>query len=296
MSGSRFDPNRVLALLEIQAVQRRFGFADSDLLLVRRWVKETGIRWGIDQNSRSALDLPATREHTWRAGLDRLLLGYALPGGNSRLLGDILPYDEVEGGDTQIMGRLHTFTEALFQLNVELAVRQSLTGWFKTLSNILERFLEPVVGEEKQLQMIHTALEKISRPAGQARYTESVSLAVVQSCLRGQLETAEGSAGRFITGGVTFSAMVPMRSIPFQVVCLIGMNSTNYPRPRRSLGFDLMARNFRRGDRSRRNDDRYLFLEALLSARRCFYLSFVGNDIRDNSPLPPSVLVSELLD
>ena len=106
----------------------------------------------------------------------------------------------------------------------------------------------------------------------------------------------EGQSSRFLSGGVTCCAMVPMRSIPFAVVCLIGMNDDAYPRPRRSVGFDLMATRFRRGDRSRRQDDRYLFLETLLSARRCLYLSYVGQNIRDNSVLPPSVLVSELLD
>ncbi|HRY16649.1 MAG TPA: exodeoxyribonuclease V subunit gamma, partial [Candidatus Competibacteraceae bacterium] len=103
-------------------------------------------------------------------------------------------------------------------------------------------------------------------------------------------------AGRFLSGGVTCCAMTPMRSIPFAVICLIGMNDDAYPRPHRRVDFDLLAKRFQRGDRSRRQDDRYLFLETLLSARRVLYLSYVGQSIRDNSALPPSVLVSELLD
>jgi len=43
-----------------------------------------------------------------------------------------------------------------------------------------------------------------------------------------------------------------------------------------------MAQAQRRGDRSRRRTDRYLFLEALLSARDVLYLSYIGNDVRDN--------------
>ena len=50
------------------------------------------------------------------------------------------------------------------------------------------------------------------------------------------------------------------------------------------------------GDRSPRLDDRYLFLEALLAARAHLHISHVGQSIEDNSPVPPSVLVSELLD
>jgi len=89
---------------------------------------------------------------------------------------------------------------------------------------------------------------------------------------------------------------VPMRSIPFRVVCLIGMNGADFPRSQRPLSFDLMARNPCRGDRSRRRDDRYLFLEALLSAREVLYLSWIGNDQHDNSLKVTSVVVEELLD
>jgi exodeoxyribonuclease V gamma subunit len=100
----------------------------------------------------------------------------------------------------------------------------------------------------------------------------------------------------FLTGGVTFCAMLPMRSIPFRVIALIGMNDGAFPRQERPQGFDLIARERKPGDRSLRDEDRYLFLEALLSARERLHISFTGQSIRDNAPLPPSVLVDELLD
>jgi exodeoxyribonuclease V gamma subunit len=87
-----------------------------------------------------------------------------------------------------------------------------------------------------------------------------------------------------------------MRSIPFKVICCVGMNGDAYPRQAKPLGFDLIAKHPKPGDRSRRNDDRYLFLEAILSARKIVYTSYVGQNIQDNSSIPPSVVVSELLD
>jgi exodeoxyribonuclease V gamma subunit len=74
------------------------------------------------------------------------------------------------------------------------------------------------------------------------------------------------------------------------------MNDGAFPRQGRPPGFDLIASNPRRGDRSLRDEDRYLFLESILSARDTIYLSYVGQSIRDNSEVPPSVLVSEFLD
>lgn len=296
LGGSRFDAAQVLSLLEPPAVRRRFGLSEDDLEHIRRWVRGVGIRWGIDAGIKNTWELPATAEHTWRAGLDRLLLGYALPGGGRDLYGDILPYDEVEGGEAQALGRLQSFTEALFGLDARLRERRPLAEWAITLGSVLDRFFEPREREENELQLIRAALEALDGDAKLADFGESVTLAVVKAALRVRLNAIEGQSGRFLGGGVTCCAMVPMRSIPFPVVCLIGMNDDAYPRSQRPVGFDLMATRFRRGDRSRRQDDRYLFLETLLSARRCLYLSYVGQNIRDNSVLPPSVLVGELLD
>ena len=89
-----------------------------------------------------------------------------------------------------------------------------------------------------------------------------------------------------------------MRALPFEVLCLLGMNDGDFPRSSARSDFDLMAwpGQQRPGDRSRRDDDRQLMLEALLSARRVLYVSWAGRSARDNSEQPPSVLVSQLRD
>ena len=109
---------------------------------------------------------------------------------------------------------------------------------------------------------------------------------------------APGVAQRFKAGGVTFCTLLPMRAIPFDVVCLLGMNDGDYPRRASRSDFDLMALpgQARPGDRSRRDDDRQLMLDALLSARRVLYISWAGRSVRDNQEQPPSVLVAQLRD
>jgi exodeoxyribonuclease V gamma subunit len=101
---------------------------------------------------------------------------------------------------------------------------------------------------------------------------------------------------RFLAGAVNFCTLMPMRAIPFKLVCLLGMNDGDYPRAQPPLDFDLMGSDYRPGDRSRREDDRYLLLEALLSARDQLYISWVGRSIRDNSERPASVLIGQLRD
>src|SRR4029078_2360373 len=117
---------------------------------------------------------------------------------------------------------------------------------------------------------------------------------VVVAQLEDSLEESNSGAG-FISGQLTFCALKPMRSVPFKVICLLGLNDGAYPRHDRPPSFDLVAHHPQRGDRNIRDSDRALFLEALLSAREVFYLSYVGQSLRDNKPLPPSVLVSEVL-
>lgn len=295
LPGSRYDANRILDLLELPAVQRRFGLDAEQVELVQRWVRETGIRWAIDGASKASLGLPPTPEHTWRFGLDRLLLGYAFPGCGETLFAGILPDDEVEGAEALALGRLALFTEELFSLDTALATPRSVAAWTADLAALLDLIFLADDEEEVSVQAMRGALGETRQAAESAGFADPVSLEVVRLDLRRKLESP-AREGRFLAGRVTFCAMVPMRSVPFEVVCAIGMSDGAFPRSHRPDGFDLIACQVRHGDRSRRDDDRYLFLEALLSARRCFYLSHVGRSIRDNSEIPPSVLVSELLE
>ena len=168
-------------------------------------------------------------------------------------------------------------------------------NWRSAVSELLTAFFEPDDNEEARLQRVRDGLGELVSQAEAAGFDQSVSLDVLRALLQGLLADT-GGAQRFLTGRVSFCNMVPMRSIPFRVVCLIGMNGADFPRSQSPLSFDLMAQHPRRGDRSRRRDDRYLFLEALLSARDVLYLSWVGNDERDNSVKVPSVVIDELLD
>jgi exodeoxyribonuclease V gamma subunit len=295
LPGSRYEASRLLALLDVAAVRRRLGFAADDLELVQHWVEQSAIRWATDAAMRARLGLPATPEHTWRFGLDRLLLGYAFPGDGIRLVNDVLPVDAVEGSDAEVLGRLAAFVDTLAGLDTALAAPRPPAAWADDLTTVLERLFAPAGRELAAAQAVRVALMELAASAAAAGVDEPLPLDVVRAALGETLGAAVGS-GRFLTGGVTFCAMVPMRSIPFEVVCLLGLDDRSFPRARRPPSFDRVAEERRPGDRSPRDDDRWLFLEALLSARRRLILSHVGRGIRDNNEIPPSVVVSELLD
>jgi len=296
---SRFSSIDVLGLLKADPVKNRFSINDHELPILERWIYETRICWGIDQGHKKDINLPGYAENTWRAGLDRLLLGYSTPGNNKTLFKEILPYDCIEGSDTKILGNFLDYTESIFDLVEILQQKNTLTEWSEILLLVKQKFLLADDMSEADDRLLHRALYGLSEIQAQTSFKTPVPIDVIQSYLLNSLEenhsTIAGGAG-FLTGGITFCSMLPMRAIPFKVICLIGMNDGLYPRPGRKRSFDLMALNPRRGDRSRRHDDRYLFLETLLSARKKLYISFEGLSIQDGSKKPPSVLVNELMD
>ncbi|MEI8172392.1 MAG: exodeoxyribonuclease V subunit gamma [Deltaproteobacteria bacterium] len=296
LAGSRYEASRVMDILEADAVRSRFSIEEEELTLIYHWIRETGIRWGIDTESRQKLGLPAFPWNTWRAGIDRMLLGYALPSeSEDGLFMDILPFNDIEGGNTETLGNFLGFTETLFRHTTDLEEKKTLNGWADTLFNILDTFFSDDERHLRDIQAIRRVIHELLDIQTTSGFDEKVDLDVIKAWLRQNLKEKGFGAG-FLTGGVTFCAILPMRSIPFKVICLIGMNDDAYPRQSRPLGFDLMAASPRIGDRSRRTDDRYLFLEALLSARMKLHISYVGQSLKDNSLRPPSVLVSELLD
>jgi exodeoxyribonuclease V gamma subunit len=167
-------------------------------------------------------------------------------------------------------------------------------AWPGLLSDALGQFLSANEGELDDLAEVQRALELLSANFQRSGLTEPLPLDVVRAALAAGLEDA--ARGGVPTGSVTFAAMSSLRRLPFRVVCVLGLNDGAFPSPVQPLEFDLMAARPRPGDRQRRHDDRNVFLDLLLAAREHLHLSHVGRSVRDNAPLPPSVLVSELLD
>ncbi|MDK8462099.1 exodeoxyribonuclease V subunit gamma [Marinobacter sp. SS13-12] len=293
---SRFGVSEIISLLEVPAVRSRFGIAESDLPLVRQWVEGANIRWGLHSDHRSSLDLPDGLErNTWQAGLRRMLLGYGT--GRDDPWQGIEPFEEIGGLQASVAGNLCRFIDRLEDLWRELRATATPVGWLDLLQSILERFFDDLSDDELLLvnRLLRQAEQWLQDCDSAGMGEVELPLNIVREILLEGLEEG-GLNQRFLAGKVNFATLMPMRAIPFRHVCLLGMNDGDYPRSRPPVDFDLMALDYRPGDRSRREDDRYLFLEALLSAREQLYISWVGRSIRDDSERPPSVLVSQLRD
>ncbi|WP_300759319.1 exodeoxyribonuclease V subunit gamma [Janthinobacterium sp.] len=293
----RCRQSEVRDLLDVPALAARFGLQVDDLATLGAWIEGAGVRWGLDQQHRSGLGLGAAGEqNAWIFGLRRMLLGYASGAGAS--FHGIEPYGEVGGLDAALAGSLAQLVEALLHWREVLAGARTPAEWGAQARALLAAFFDAGdEGDRLTLVQLEGALQGWLETCEHAGYVEAVPLSVLRVAWLGALDEPTLNH-QFVSGGVTFCTLMPMRAVPFRVVCLLGMNDGDFPRRAPKADFDLLALPgmARPGDRSRRDDDRYLMLEALLAARDKLYVSWVGRNVRDNAEQPPSVLVSQLRD
>ncbi len=312
LGQARISVSQILDLLDVPALRRRFGIKEADIPRLHRWIIGANVRWGLDETHVAALGLPAEQRlrHTWAHGRERMLLGYAVGDALTEVedsqeidqsaayvvWNDIEPQSEVGGLEAALVGQLDELIRLIHSLWSDQQSSQSVENWVDCWQHWLNAlFLPETQAEQATFLSLEGGLRDWLESSQVAKFEEPMPAATVADCWLSRIDEASLSQ-RFSGGAVTFATLMPMRAIPFRYVALMGMNDQDYPRSRAGLDFDLMQSDYRPGDRSRREDDRYLFLEALLSARDYLHCSWVGRSITDNSPRPPSVLVGQLRD
>jgi exodeoxyribonuclease V gamma subunit len=294
LPSSRYESETILALLELPAVAARFSISSADLQRLRQWVTELGIRWGLDDDDLIRLQLPTGGRHTWQSGLQRLLLGYAVSSERGPFR-EQLPYDLLGSDAAELVGCLANFLEQLSVWRQRLASPQTLTEWLPCCRQLLEDFFIRDASNDVVLNSLEQLWQRWINQGIEAQYTTPISINLLQEALAVQLQQLS-TRDLFFTGAITFSTLMPMRATPHKVICMLGMNEECFPRSANRLNFDLISGAPRLGDNRCNQEDRYLFLELLLSARSTLHISYVGRSIQDNQPRQPSIVVSELLD
>jgi exodeoxyribonuclease V gamma subunit len=288
---SRFSHTEILSCLDVPELSERFGLDGEAVAQIREWLVEARLRWGLSGAHKRQFGLPGTEENTWAQVEQRLFGGYAL--GEGELFEGIAPIAGVDGARGEILGRFWRLLSCLTEYAERLRRPRRAGEWQECLGRLLDDFFEQNEDEEGRIQKIRDALADLAGQAGGLE--ETLPVALVRHWLEQQLGT-HTRHGRYFSGGVTFCGMRPMRSLPFKVICVLGLHDRAFPRREQPAEFDRMREQWRPGDPRKGAEDRYLFLETLLCARQVLYLSYVGRDIRNNSERQPSVLLRELLD
>ena len=297
LARGRVSATDVLDLLALEPVRRAAGIEATELDELGRVVREAGVCWGVDERTRAEHGQPPARENTWRFGLDRLLVGYAMPAAGRATAFDVLPFDEVEGDRATLVGRFAAFAEALFGWLDRLREPRALDTWRADLASACAWLAVRDPDTAWQHELVRGALADLSEAARDGGFSGALDAEVVGALLRGALDEARPDRG-LLAGGVCFAAAAPLRAIPFPVVCLLGFGDGAFPRRSVASELDLMAQSgaARPCDPSPRAEDRYLFLESLLAARERLIITFTARGARDGNRLEPSSVVADLLD
>jgi len=288
--AGRVTLGEVAELLDAEPVRARFGLTAGAVPRLLELCAEAGIRWGIDAADRAACGALAVDANTWRRGLHRLLLGHALPDDAEPFAG-VAP---VAAGEPELIGRLAELLTTLFAWRERLRAPRAIADHAAALLELLPAWLPSGAAAEEGLALLRGVAAARGEAAAAAGFSAPIPLALFRELVAARLPEAETAAG-FLAGGVTFSALLPMRSVPFRVVCLLGMNDGDFPRARPPASFDRMLASPRPGDRSLRHEDEHLFLEVLLSARERLVISYVGRSMQDDTVRAPSVVVGDLV-
>ncbi|WP_027861026.1 exodeoxyribonuclease V subunit gamma [Marmoricola sp. URHB0036] len=293
LAGGRAEASRVLDLLAAGPVRRRFGFSDSDLETITDWVEEAGIRWAFDAGHREPFGLQRYVQNTWRFGLDRVLAGVAVSDDADRFFGTTLPLDDVGSTSIDLAGRLAECLDRLREVTDRLDGSHPVDHWLAAVGDGVDQLTAVARGDEWQSAQVHRELTAMVEAASGSAL--ELRLPDVRALMRERL-AGRPTRANFRTGTLTVATLVPMRSVPHRVVCLLGLDDGVFPRAGAVDGDDVLARRPVTGERDVRSEDRQLMLDAIVAATEHLVVTYTGANETTGQPRPPAVPLGELLD
>jgi exodeoxyribonuclease V gamma subunit len=298
LAESRFTVSEVLDFLDVPAVARRFAIDSSGRDALERWLRRSHVAWGLDAPMKAQAGAAAIDANSWQFGFDRMYAGLIVGDAeDGDMLDGVLPLGGVSGTAVEALGQLDRLLGELRNARSQFAHAKPLSAWSQWLLELIDAlFLTDLRddAENHALDALRRLAASLGTQAAEVDLRAPLPWSVVREAVRGALE-AVPERQAFLLGGVTFCGLVPQRSIPFRAVCLIGMNEGEFPRPGGDAGLNKILAQPRRGDRDTRSEDRYLFLEAMMSARDVLHISFIGEGVRDGKPRNPAAPLAELL-
>ncbi len=296
LAGGRLTASEVLDVARSAPVRHRFGLDDDSLERVGDWVEAVVVRWGLDAEHRAAYQLSNLHQNTWRSGLDRVLVGAAVDGRDTDHLGQTLALDDLDSGDLDLAGSLAELVDRLGATLRALRAADTVDEWMTVLEEGVLSLADVPHRDAWQLTQLRRELARVGAAASSDGGSSlSLSLADVHALLREQ-SAGRATRSNFRTGTLTVCTMVPMRSVPHRVVCLVGMDDGVFPRSSTADGDDALARRPVTGERDLRSEDRQLLLDAVMSAADTLVITYTGADEHSGQERPPAVPLGELLD
>ncbi len=301
LATSRFSRAQILDLARLPEVMQKFQLDDEDITFLEETFDTLKVYWGFSGKDKAdRLKLPAIDKNTWNQAFQRLMTGYAR--GNAQLWNSIAPLPLHSSRKAESIARFYQLLNTLHEQSLSLHHlhsnnrQQSPSDWARLLKDLCNSLFSAVRvnTDENRLQSIYDTIAELEKT--HIICSQPISLAAVRDWLHTQLESNSNNQANFYSGGITFCGLKPLRGVPFDLVCMMGMHDSAYPGRKTKSEYDLMAQTARLGDPDPVQEDRYIFLETLLAARQKLIISYTGKSVRKNEEIPASSVVQELID
>ncbi|GFG52259.1 exodeoxyribonuclease V subunit gamma [Mycolicibacterium agri] len=293
LAGGRATSSEVLDLAHAGPVRACFGFTDDSLEDITRWVRQANIRWGFDREHRKPYGVDFV-QNTWCFGIDRVLAGVAMSDDSHAWIQTTLPLDDVSSNRVELAGQLAEFVYRLHHVVGSLTGAKPLREWLTALENGVNLLARVDDDDAWQISQLQREFGDVLADAG-PRAETLMRLPDIRALLDRHL-AGRPTRANFRTGTLTVCTMVPMRSVPHRVVCLVGLDDGVFPRLGVVDGDDVLARNPMTGERDIRSEDRQLLLDAIGAATEKLIITYTGANEYSGQERPPAVPLAELLD
>ena len=288
--GSRCSVDDMLAVATHRLVQSHYGLDDNAIEVWQRCIERTRIRWGIDgpRRRRDGLDQPGLAAHTWWQGLERMLLGILLPDGTPEAaLGGVVPLTGVDTADIESIALLLSIVRVIDALDCLVNNDQSVGVW----CDHFEQTLIQLIGDEaEELETVIYELDQLRRVATETK----VPYHDIKTILITTLTAAVGHQP-LRTGAITATSMIPLRAVPFRVICVAGFDE-DVTETAASDHENLVERQQLLGDSDPRVNLRRGFLDCVLSAQDQLIITCTGMSVSTNATLPLVTPLAEFID
>ena len=300
LMSSRFSVSDVLNVAASPLVLREFSLGVDDIAVWDRIVDTAAVRWGASpaHRARKGVHVVDVSAHTWSLALERALLGAVLPEGlPAPEIGNVVPLRDIDASEIDSVTALARVVSILVDLeratssSADVPNLRTITEWALLIESALSQLCNPSTGE------IDNALQVIDQIRQYVRLTDD-SIGVRFDHFASQLlDLISEAPGRqpLRTGAITATSMVPLRGVPFKVVCLVGFDEGSITTGEVE-GDDLIERQRFVGDSDPRIDQRRAILDAVCAASERVIITCNGRSIKDNKEVPLVTPFAELLD
>lgn len=301
LPGSDFNRKSMLNLISNPCFMERFSITANTRDLFIETIDNLNIKWGIDGAHKKDLGYSSDDFNTWEHGFKRFLSGIAL----NREDSDNIPYNI---GDSQGVDAVGTLVHIIRSLYSDLwnlnTLRLNMDEWVLFIETVMESYLKPVKDDlfdererlsvKNQYRNILNLLDDLKELSNFKN--RSIPFAVFKSLLKEFIVKSGSNRGRYLTQGITFSSLKPLRAVPFKHIFVLGLNEDLFPGKEKIPSYDLRGIYDQKIDLSKRQNDKFAFLELMLSAEESITLFYNGKDMVSGEELQPSVVINELIE